>query len=122
VVGACDTGEYGDKNTSWAPRENHDTDEYITVGFANPVHATGAVIRETFGNGFVTRVEAIDQSGALHTVWQGEDPSQLGIIADFEVSWPATSYLVKGLKVTTTTRKHPGVWPEIDSIQLLGTP
>ena len=122
VIGACDTGEYGDHNTAWAPKENHDTDEYITVGFATPVHASGAVIRETFGNGFVTRVEAIDAAGGLHPVWQGDDTSPSGGIADFQVSWPATSYLVKGLKISTTTRKHPGTWPEIDSIQLLGNP
>lgn len=122
VIGACDTSSYGDNGTAWAPKANQGTDEWITVAFKAPVHATGAVIRETYGNGFVTQVEAIDTKGESHVVWKGEDKSAPGAVADFEIGWAKTDYLVKGLKVSLTTKKQPGTWTEIDSIQLLGTP
>jgi len=44
--------------------------QWITVGFTNAVHANGIEIRETFGNGFVTRIDLIDASGRIYDkVW-----------------------------------------------------
>lgn len=120
ATGACNTAGYGDKNTAWTPRVAQGSDEFLSLGFETSVHASGAIIRETYGNGFVTRVEAIDTDGNSHVVWEGEDSSPLGQVADFEVTWPETDYLVKGLTIHVTTRKHPGVWKEIDSVQLIG--
>jgi len=122
ALGACDTATYGDFNTAWAPLVKEGPEEHLAVGFAKPVHATGAVIRETLGNGFVSRVEAIDTAGAAHLLWQGQDISGLGTVIDFEVRWPRTEYLVQGLKITVDNTKSPGVWKEIDSVQLLGRP
>jgi hypothetical protein len=119
VLGAPNTMGYGDIATSWAPRSQNGTLEWISVGFNTAVYANGATIRETYGNGFVYQVDAIDTLGNLHTVWQGTDTSLPGAPVNFGVSWNTTSYLVAGLKVYVNTN-HSGAWEEIDSIQLAG--
>src|SRR5262249_22130270 len=71
-------------------------------------------------NGFVTRVELIDVNGARHSVWSGTDPSKPDSVVDFLVSFPLTSYLVKGVKITIDTTHVADDWEEIDSVQLHG--
>ena len=120
TLGEPNTFVYGDQGTAWAPQTQNGTVEHITVEFATPVFATGATIRETYGNGFVTSVEVVDQSDALHNVWSGVDPSQPGTPVDYMVNWPETAFLVKGLKITTDTDHDPSAYEEIDAIQLHG--
>ena len=119
ALGAPNTFGYGDIGTSWAPRPRDGTLEYISVGFDTAVYATGATIRETWGNGFVYRVDAIDTSGMYHLVWSGTDTSPAGAAYDFALSWDTTAFLVNGLKVYVNTSLS-GDWEEIDSIQLAG--
>ncbi len=121
VLGACNTGRYGDNGTAWAPKEMNNPEESITVGFATAVHADGAIVRETLDTGFVTKIEAIDDAGTIHVVWQGEDVATNGTISDFTANWERTEYLVKALKISLNTAKNSS-WEEIDSITLLGTP
>jgi spore coat protein CotH len=121
VLGEPNTFDYGDIVTSWAPQPSSGTIEHITVGFPVGLYATGALIRETYGNGFVTKIDAIDPDGAFHEVWSGTDPSQPGQPVDFRPTWPQTTYLVHGLKVTVDTN-HGTSWEEIDAIGLVGTP
>jgi hypothetical protein len=120
VLGAPNTGSYGDIVTAWAPANSNGTREYITVGFGTAVYASGATIRETDGNGFVYQVDALDTLGNLHSVWLGTDTSLPGAPVNFAVSWNPTSYLVSGLKVYVNT-DHSTAWEETDSIQLAGS-
>lgn len=120
VLGVPDTGVYGDISTSWAPRPRDGTHEFISVSFETPVYANGATVRETYGNGFVIQIDAIDTNNAYHTVWTGIDPSLGGTPVDFLTNWATTSYLVNGLKIYTDTDHDLGAWEEIDSIQLHG--
>jgi len=86
------------------------------------VHANGIEIRETFGNGFVTRIDLIDASGRIYeNVWQGVDPSQAGAPVNFKINFPITDYLVTAAKVYIDTNKSSG-FEEIDSIRLFGYP
>ena len=79
-------------------------------------------IRETWGNGFVTKVELIETDGVTtHTVFTGTDPSQPGAPADFLVSFPLTSYKVAAVKITTSTDHNATAFEEIDSVQLHGS-
>lgn len=119
VLGAPNTFLYGDYATAWAPRSQNGTMEFISVGFTTAVYATGATIRETSGNGFVTQVDVIDTLGKLHTVWSGTDTSVANVPFDFGVSWATTSFLVSGLKVYVNTN-HTADWEEIDAIRLAG--
>jgi hypothetical protein len=121
VLGAPNTSSYGDIATAWAPSPRNGSLEWISVGFGTAVYATGALIRESDGNGFVYQIDAIDTLGALHTVWSGLDASAPGSVVDFTVSWAQTSYLVSGLKVYTNTDHDLSNWEEIDSIRLTGS-
>ena len=118
ALGAPDTWRYGDIVTAWAPRLPNGTLEFISLGFSTPVHADGATIRETYGNGFVYQVDAIDTNGQLHKVWGGLDPSLPGNPVDFSISWKPTPYLVSGLKIYTNTNHNLNAWEEIDAVQL----
>jgi hypothetical protein len=118
ALGASDTLSYGDRPTSWAPSSFNGTLESLTLGFATPVYAGGATIRETSGNGFVYQIDAVDTGDVLHTVWSGADTSQPGTPVDFSVSWAPTSYLVKGVKVYVDTNHNLSAWEEIDSVRL----
>lgn len=120
VLGVPDTFAYGDIATAWAPLPINGTLEYITVGFTTPVYANGVTIRETYGNGFVYQVDALDMSNTLHTVYAGADPSAPGTPVNFLASWSLTGYQVKGVKIYTNTNHNLGAWEEIDSIQLHG--
>jgi RHS repeat-associated protein len=120
ATGAPNTNSYGNLTTAWRPLAQNGGPEFITVGFATPVFADGATIRETWGNGFVTQVDVLDTNDVLHTVWTGVDPSQPGAPVDFRVSWDRTPYLVKGVKIYIDTTHNPGTWEEIDAIQLHG--
>ncbi len=123
ALGAPDTLTYCDCGTAWAPREPNGMQEFITVGFPTPVYATGATIRETFGNGMVYQVDVLDTDDVLHTVWAGTDPSPQGTPVDNLLTWPATPYSVKGIKVYINTNTEPtGGWEEIDAIALHGNP
>jgi len=116
---APNTLVYGDFPTAWAPSSQNGTVETITLGFATPMYSIGAVIRESSGSGFVTQVDVRELGGGFHTVWTGTDPSVSGSIADFEVSWPETAFLVDALRVTIDTDAT-SEWEEIDALQLLG--
>ncbi|PCI62833.1 MAG: hypothetical protein COB35_02780 [Gammaproteobacteria bacterium] len=119
VLGAPNTFSYGDIITAWAPSSKNGTLEFITVGYNTAVYASGAVIRETLGNGFVTQIDVLDTLNSLHTVWLGTDISTDNIPFDFVVNWTQTNFLVKGLKIYLTTQNNTG-WEEIDAIQLRG--
>src|SRR5205085_2663617 len=113
------TNAYGDIGSAWAPSSRDGTLEWLALGFPEPVYSTGVTVRETYGNGFVTKIDAIDTADVAHTVWTGVDPSKTGSPVDFTATWAQTPYLVKGVRVWVSTNET-GVWEEIDSMQLHG--
>jgi hypothetical protein len=121
ALGAPDTLTYGDMQSAWAPFPMDGTLEYIALGYSIPVYASSITIRENNGNGFVYRVDVLDQSNALHTVWTGIDPSQPGSLVDFLVSFSRTAFLVTGVEIYINTDHEIGTWEEIDAVQLSGS-
>jgi hypothetical protein len=121
TLGPPNTTVYGDQPTAWAAAAANMTPavQTLTFGFSDPVVATGAVIRETLGNGFVTQIDALDAGDVFHTVWSGTDPSQPGSVVDFVPTWEPTPYLVKGLRISVDT-SHSAGYEEFDSVRLLG--
>lgn len=119
ALGAPDRPTYGDFSGAWAPQFRGGTLEWLSIGFDTAVYATGAVIREVSGNGFVYQVDAIDTFGNLHKVWSGVDTSLANTPYNFAVNWNETAFSVKGLKVYIDTSRHAD-WEEIDAIQLVG--
>lgn len=120
VLGEPDTFGYGEFETAWAASSINGTIEFLTVAFDNPVLATAAMVRETYGNGFVTKIEVLDLMDQYHQVWTGVDPSQPGTPVEFEVTFPVTQFLVQGLKITIDTDHNLDSWEEIDAIRLKG--
>lgn len=110
---------YGDSVRAWTAAQPNGVNQYLTLGFATPVYATGVTVRETLGNGFVTKIEAVDMSDQLHTVWSGVDPSQPGAPVDFLVIFARTAFLVKGVRITVDMN-HTTTWEEVDAVQLHG--
>lgn len=120
ALGAPDTFGYGDINTAWASASRNQGMQYLTLGFNTGVYSSGALIRETWGNGFVTQVDAVDQNGLLHTVWSGTDTSLAGKPVDFMVNWATTSFTTVGLKIHVNTEHSQSTWEEIDAVSLFG--
>ena len=120
ALGPPDTFQYGDFSTTWQGQTRNGSIEFLSVGFADPVFATDVVIRETYGNGFVRRVELIDVNDQLHEVFNGVDDSETFVPFDFTVSFPKTDYLVKGVKITTDTDHDLNAWESVDAVKLIG--
>jgi hypothetical protein len=124
ILGLPNTWEYGDIVTAWAPDfinpdEHNDAVESITLGFDEEAPAYGFLIRETYGNGFVTEVEFQDASDdSWESVWSGSDPSLPGSPANFYQTFSPTSYDVKAMRITINTSYDTGAWEEIDAVKL----
>ncbi|MGM9483380.1 PEP-CTERM sorting domain-containing protein [Roseateles sp. NT4] len=120
ALGAPDTFAYGDIGTAWAAAPKNGSLEFLSLGFATPTYSTGAVVRETYGNGFVYQVDAIDAQGGLHTVWTGTDTSVAGAPVDFSLSWNQTAFKTVGLKIYVNGDHDLNAWEEIDAVRLVG--
>ncbi|MCP3981243.1 MAG: hypothetical protein GY716_18235 [bacterium] len=103
-----------DAATNWSPADYTSAPEWLELSYAEPVHATGVSVHEALGDGFVTRIELRDANGTLHTVWDETDTTPCGGV--LHASWETTTYLVKGVRVTTELPS----WEEIDAVELLG--
>ena len=90
------------------------------MGFTTPVYATGAVVRETYGSGFVTQIDVSGPSTGLTTVWTGADTSLAGAVSSFRVTWTQTAYLVDAMRVYVDTDLNQDTWEEIDAALLVG--
>lgn len=119
VVGPPNTATYGDIDTSWAPSSANGTSEFLTVGYDMPVYANSVMVRETYGNGFVTQIDVIDLNNVYHTVWTGTDTSAQGTPVNAVFNFTETAYAVRGVRVYIDTNHSPS-WEEIDAIQLSG--
>ena len=119
ALGTPNAFTYGDNPTAWAPEPENGSQEYLTVGFPTNSYATGVLIRETDGSGFVTQVDLTDSSGTYHTVWTGTDSSTDGSINDFLISFTQTTYLVQGIKIYVDTDHDQNNWEEIDAVKLI---
>jgi hypothetical protein len=117
---APNTSQYGDSRSAWAPASKDGTQEYLTLGFRVPLYASGVTVRESDGNGFVTRVDVLDTTNTYHTLWTGTDSSQPGGLVDFSINFTQTTYLVQGVKIYVDTNHAQGEWEEIDAVKLRG--
>lgn len=123
ALGAPDRTVYGDiPGSAWTALTMNGTQEFLTLGFATPVHATGLTIREVSGNGFVTQVDLLDTDGVYHTVFTGPDYTVAGAIGHLDLSFAPTPYLVRGVKIYVNTDHNTSTWEEIDSVQLHADP
>ncbi len=111
---------YGHDPAAWAPANQDGSTEYITVLFDEPVHATGVAIVENNSVGFVQQINLIDIGNLEHRAWKGTDTCAGSAVCEFQQTWPATDYLVKGVKIKIYTNHVLNDWEEIDAIRLDG--
>ena len=114
-----DTYNYGDIPTAWTPKDGSSGIESITLGFPLSVHATGVTVRQTYHNGFVRKIEVLDENGISHPVWEGDDLSMPNTPVNCFVSIPRTVFLVKGVKIVIDAG-HSNSYEEIDAVMLRG--
>ena len=123
VVGAPDVATYSDSLNSWAlSLASGLGTQSATVYYATQGYASGAKIYESYEYGFVTKIEAVDASDVLHTVWEGTDPTVAPVTAPTPgttFSWTKTTYLVKGFKITINSNAGAS-YEEIDAVQFIG--
>lgn len=124
ALGVPDTFQSGDLETAWAPEPIDGGLHTLDVSLREAAPAQGFLIRQTSGNGFVTKVEFRDTSGTYHLAWAESsldfDATPYGVVADFVRTLTAsTTYSVDGIRVTVDTDRRAGEWEEIDAVRLL---
>lgn len=107
-------GQCLDRATMWSPLEPTDDPEWLELGYATPVPATGATVYEAWQSGIVYRVELRDAQGSVRSIWSGADPTACGGL--FSPSWPATPYRVSAVRVHTQAPD----WEGVDAVRLMG--
>lgn len=122
ALGEPNTMTYGDNGTAWASATRNGVAQSITVAFQRPVYATAVLVRETYGNGFVRKIFAIDEGGTPHQVWAGKDATQPNYTVNFTAQFPKTSYLVRAVKIVIDPDHDQNAYEEIDAVQLHGYP
>ena len=118
ATGAPNVDQEGDNGNAWTSKTPDAGIEWINVGFAKAVSATGLRIRESAGAGTVVKIELIDTQGTAHPLWSGKDPTKG--INYLMLTFPKTDFKVDHVKITLATNLVPG-WNEIDAVQLLGS-
>ncbi|MEZ6125747.1 MAG: Ig-like domain-containing protein [Planctomycetaceae bacterium] len=112
-------GEFMNSTYAWSLGKSVTGLQWLTLGFADPVYSTGAVITEYHSGGFVRSVEAMNAAGEFVSVWSGTDP--LSAAGDLVLSWPETNFLVEGLRITVDADHDPAADQGIDAVRLIGT-
>lgn len=116
VIGAPDSPA-GDRPTAWAPATQDGGSEWLLTEFSKPVEVAQIIVSENCGPGAITRITAINDSGAEVPLWQGEAPK---VAAPSNTPFAAAANVTaRRVKIYLDTAKVPG-WNEIDAVQLVG--
>jgi len=102
----------GDIPKAWASLTPDANEEYIEVGFAQPMRAVGIDIYETFNPGAVALVQLIEESRVTSIVPDPTNEQPLRVRAT------CTAEPVVAVRVTLASASVPG-WNEIDAIGLV---
>jgi hypothetical protein len=113
--------QHGDIVNAWAPRSADDAEEWIEVGYAQPMRASAVEIYETFNPGAVTAIELVTESGQRVSAYQAA-PAAGGERANkLRVEIGCTDERVVAVHVRLASPQVTG-WNELDAIGLLPCP
>ena len=115
ATGAPNVASCGDSSSAWAPLGSGSGAEWLRLGYATPVYATGVRIHETYIGSFVTGLDLVEPNGTVHALSVAVDSTPCP--GYFELSFSQTSYLVSAVVIHT---QAPG-WEEIDAVELAGS-
>ena len=110
-------GGISSKN-AWAPEDSDSATEWVELTYTKTVVPTAINIRETFGPGYITKVEAFDaDTSNWVTLWQGKDSTtEPGTFSPPLQKGPETNRI----RLTIDTRIPDS--NELDAVQLVGHP
>jgi hypothetical protein len=118
ATGPPDTPTYGDHRTAWTAAGEDIGEQWIELSYDIAVVPMEVTIVETWGNGFVTRIEAWDEAiGAWQTLWRGIDDSPLEVHG-FSPTLLSTDAATNRLRITVDTDEP--LWNQIDAVELVG--
>lgn len=106
-----------DSPNAWASLAAAGGREWLELTYTRPQRANLIRIYEVLAAGAVTDVITIDTQGKRRTVWKGRDPLKQPAV--FDVTFPTTSYRVRGVRILLNTASTAG-WNEIDAVELVG--
>jgi len=116
ILGPLDTyPQHGDLPTAWASESEDGQSEFIKVGYENPAQITAVKIYETYNPGSVERVEAINEAGNAHSLWQGIAEALHQKNRIFRIDFPPTEYKVRAIVIHLDSQQVPG-WNQIDAV------
>jgi len=113
ALGTPNTYVYGDTAEAWTPAATGE--QSITVGFSSPAVATGVLIRQANGNGFITKIEVIDIYDSEDVVWESDDETPTGDVRHFLATFTATAEAIKAVRITLSGDSGAA----IDAVKLL---
>ena len=73
ALGKPNVDEYGDNANAWSAIGNNAGTQWLSLVFDTPLYANGITIRESWGNGFVRKIEVIKTDDSVEEVWSGTD-------------------------------------------------
>jgi len=117
ATGKPDTLVPGDARTAWASLEADGGEEWLELGYENPVVPTRVRVHETFNPGAIVKIEGRDEKGEWRVLWQGHDPVREGA-GWLEVD-VAPGFPTRAVRLTLDSANVPG-WNEIDAVELIG--
>lgn len=106
---------HNDNANAWASLGADDRDEWIEVGYAQPVRISAIEVYETFNPGSVSAIELITADGERITGYQGA-PGATGQGANkLRAEVGCTSSPIVAVRVKLASVTVPG-WNELDAI------
>jgi hypothetical protein len=120
AAGPPNTLDCGEAETAWASLEQN-TQEELTVLFAEPVIPLQIIIHESYNPGFVTQVRLVDVFGDTPIIYQaapqlaGTCPRALTIHIPLNTAAPRAGALIITLDQATAPS-----WAQIDAVELVG--
>jgi outer membrane protein OmpA-like peptidoglycan-associated protein len=109
----------GSSPCAWSPsKESSDKDEWIKVGFNNPVSIQQVAVCESHNAGSIIRIFAYDIYGTEHLLYKNNEPIQATEKSRvFRVMIDKTYFAVSAIKVVMRTKAVVG-WNHIDAIAI----
>ena len=119
VLGAPDVFPgNGDNASAWASLGADDRDEWIEVGYAQPMQISAVEIYETFNPGAISAIELITADGEHIAAYQGA-PGATGQTSNkLRAEVGCTSSPIVAVRVQLASTTVPG-WNELDAIGLV---
>ncbi|CAN5909684.1 hypothetical protein BH11MYX2_BH11MYX2_12520 [soil metagenome] len=107
----------GDNVNAWASLGADDSDEWIEVGFAQPVQASAVEIYETYNPGAIRSIELITANGERITGYEGTPAAGQGSNV-LRAPLGCTQQPIAAVRVNIASTQVAG-WNEIDAIGLI---